>query len=184
MKIYTKTGDAGTTGLFGGARVSKASLRVDAYGTVDELNAHLGVAIAQLRHPRVPAELTRIQAELFCVGAELASNPDKSLQTGLPLVDEAAVLRLEGCIDDLEGELAPLTTFILPGGTAGAGQLHVARAVCRRAERLTVALAGAETVRGETLRYLNRLSDLLFVMARAENHASGVADVAWSGRAG
>ena len=184
MKLYTKTGDGGTTGLFGGARVSKANLRVDAYGTVDEVNAHLGLAAAQVSDDGLRASLIRIQGELFCVGAELASNPDKPLQTGLPMVDEAAVARLEQSIDQLEAALSPLTTFILPGGSVGAGQLHVARAVCRRAERLVVGLTEAApgSVRGETLRFLNRLSDLLFVMARFDNHKSGLKDVAWAGR--
>lgn len=182
MKLYTKTGDAGTTGLFGGARVSKASTRVDAYGAVDELNAVLGVVAAHAQSESVKTALPTIQGELFCVGAELASNPDKPLQATLPLVGDEAVTRLEHVIDQLEATLPPLTTFILPGGTAAAAHLHVARTVCRRAERRVVGLGTEATVRGETVRYLNRLSDLLFVMARHENLTSGVQDVAWSGR--
>lgn len=181
MKIYTKTGDAGDTGLFGGARVSKASARVAAYGDVDELNSWLGLARAAAA-PHLRDELQRIQGELFCVGAELSSNPDKPLQTGLPMVDDAAVARLEACIDQLEADLPALTTFILPGGSEGAARLHAARTVSRRAERHVVGLAQSARMRSELLRYLNRLSDLLFVMARSQNQADGVTDVPWEGR--
>lgn len=182
MKIYTKTGDAGDTGLFGGARVSKASLRVDAYGDVDELNSLLGQCACTARIDGVRQELISIQGELFCVGGELASNPDKSLQTGLPMVDDTGIERMEACIDRLEADLPPLTTFILPGGSPSASSLHLARTVCRRAERKAVALADGSVLRPEVLRYLNRLSDLLFVMARSENRAAGVADIPWEGR--
>jgi cob(I)alamin adenosyltransferase len=182
MKIYTKTGDKGDTGLFGGARASKASDRVTAYGEVDELNATLGVVRAHLA-PGVAldASLHAIQCDLFNVGAELATNPDKDIDIGVALVSEADVKRLEDLIDTLEQDLQPLKTFILPGGTQSAAFLHVSRTTCRRAERAAVRLAGEEKLRMEVIRYLNRLSDLLFVMARHENHRGGVADVPWQG---
>jgi cob(I)alamin adenosyltransferase len=184
MKIYTKTGDKGDTGLFGGARVSKASARVSAYGDVDELNSVLGVVIAH--QPEASRErkawLEHIQCDLFALGAELAKNPDKDVELGMPLLASADVARLEGHIDALDAQLAPLKTFILPGGSAAASFLHVARTTCRRAERAVVALAQAETVRNELVQYLNRLSDLLFTLARAENASANVSDVPWVGR--
>jgi len=184
MKIYTKTGDRGETGLFGGARVSKACARVNAYGDVDELNSVLGVVCAHLQDAARLAELRRIQSDLFAVGAELAKNPDKSVDLGVPLVAEADIERLERSIDACDQVLTPLKTFILPGGSMAAAFLHVARTTCRRAERLVVLLAQAETVRPELIRYLNRLSDLLFTLARAENQRAGIDDVPWIGREG
>ncbi|MDD9946527.1 MAG: cob(I)yrinic acid a,c-diamide adenosyltransferase [Myxococcales bacterium] len=181
MKIYTKTGDGGDTGLFGGARVSKADPRVDAYGDVDEANSALGMA-AEAVCQELRAELQRIQGELLCVGAELSSNPNKPLQTGLPLVDSAAIGRLEASIDRHEAELPPLTSFILPGGSRGGAALHLARAVMRRAERKVVCLANDAPIRPELLRYLNRLSDLLFVLARSQNQREGAPEIAWAGR--
>jgi cob(I)alamin adenosyltransferase len=182
MKIYTKTGDRGQTALFGGARVSKASLRVSAYGDVDELNSHLGVVCAHCTDAALGTRLREIQAELFSLGAELAKNPDKDVDLGVPGIADPEIERLEHDIDTFENELAPLKTFILPGGTPAAAFLHVARTACRRAERATVLLIDAEPVRAELLRYLNRLSDLLFVMARVANHRASVADVPWLGR--
>lgn len=182
MKIYTKTGDKGETGLFGGARASKASERVTAYGEVDELNATLGVVRAHSRDADLDAHLQEIQCELFNVGAELAKNPDKDVDLGVPLVAESDVQRLEGLIDTLERDLAPLKTFILAGGSPSAAFLHVSRTVCRRAERAVVRLAAQQPVRLELVRYLNRLSDLLFVMARHANHRAGIADLPWQGR--
>lgn len=182
MKIYTKTGDRGETALFGGARVSKASARVATYGDVDELNSFLGAARAAGVPERIDGELHRIQSELFSLGAELARVPGKDVDLGVPLIGDAEIGRLEACIDALEEDLAPLKTFVLPGGAAGASQLHVARTVCRRAERAVIALAGGEPVREELVRYLNRLSDLLFVMARSANASAGIADVPWLGR--
>lgn len=184
MKIYTKTGDRGETGLFGGARVSKASARVSAYGDVDELNSVLGVVVAQTADEAARAELRQIQGELFVLGAELAKNPDKQVDLGMPLLSEADVQRLERQIDALDQSLAPLKTFILPGGSVPAAFLHVARTTCRRAERAVVDLARAEPVREELIRYLNRLSDLLFTMARASNARAGEPDVPWVGRQG
>lgn len=189
MKIYTKTGDAGETGLFGGARVSKADLRVQAYGAVDELNSVVGVARAELARGELPDGelalgplLERIQMELFDVGAELATVPEKLGELSLPQVSGEAIAQLEAAIDQGEQELAPLQSFILPGGSASAAQLHLARTVCRRAERLLVALSAASTVRTEPTIYLNRLSDLFFVLARVANVRAGVADVEWKGR--
>jgi cob(I)alamin adenosyltransferase len=182
MKIYTKTGDRGDTGLFGGARVSKASMRVAAYGDVDELNSVLGVVCAHAADAARIDELRRIQCDLFVVGAELAKNPDKEVDLGMTLVSETDIQRLERAIDELDRTLAPLKTFILPGGSMAATFLHVARTTCRRAERAVVLLAQSETVRGELIRYLNRLSDLLFTLARAENQQAGIPDVPWIGR--
>jgi cob(I)alamin adenosyltransferase len=182
MKIYTKTGDRGDTGLFGGARVSKASLRVAAYGDVDELNSVLGVVCAHTTDAARLEALRRIQCELFVVGAELAKNPDKDVDLGMPLVAEADIQRLERAIDAVDQVLPPLKTFILPGGSMAAAFLHVARTTCRRAERSVVSLAQSEAVRAELIRYLNRLSDLLFTLARGENHHANIPDVPWIGR--
>ena len=185
MKIYTRTGDDGTTGLFGGARVSKAALRVEAYGTVDEANALVGKARVSLFLAKTALDLdplfARIQSDLFTLGAELATAPDKEAKLALKmkLVDEADGQALERAIDDAETGLAPLTNFVLPGGTTAAADLHVARCVVRRAERLLIALAATEPVRRECIVYLNRLSDLLFTLARRANHLAGVADVPW-----
>lgn len=182
MKIYTKTGDRGTTGLFGGTRVAKTHPRVRAYGEVDELNAVLGVARSVVQSEPVAELLQGIQSDLFDVGAELASVPERLNKGGVPMVTEVDVERLERAIDEHESRLEPLATFVLPGGASAAAHLHVARTVCRRAERAVIALHGEEPVRAEVLRYLNRLSDLLFVLARVANHDAGVADVPWVGR--
>ena len=184
MKIYTKTGDRGDTALFGGARVSKASQRVAAYGDVDELNSVLGVVVAHTTDEPSRAELRQIQSDLFVLGAELAKNPDKQVDLGMALIAEADVVRLEHQIDVLDQSLAPLKTFILPGGSVPAAFLHTARTTCRRAERAVVELAKTEPVREELIRYLNRLSDLLFTLARASNAHTGVPDVPWVGRQG
>lgn len=176
MKIYTKTGDAGETGLFGGQRVPKDALRVHAYGTVDECNAALGLARAAGLDPALDELLAQVQAQLFVVGSDLAT-PGESAH--IPRVGEAEVAFLERAIDALEEGLEPLRQFILPGGTAGAAQLHLARTVCRRAERWVVSLAQAEPINGQALIYLNRLSDFLFVLARAANARAGVPDVPW-----
>jgi cob(I)alamin adenosyltransferase len=171
MKIYTRTGDAGATSLFGGARVAKNDPRIEAYGTVDELNSFIGVARAAWNDSPIDAELHRVQSDLFDIGAQLAS-PGMERFGG---VAELRIEALEHGIDAMEGELAPLKTFILPGGTLAAAQLHVARTVCRRAERLIVAL-GEE---GTTIRYINRLSDYLFVAARFANAKAGIPDTPW-----
>lgn len=181
MKIYTRTGDQGETGLFGGPRVPKDHTRIEAYGTVDELNAELGLARAELKDPSladIDALLGRVQHHLFDIGAELAT-PDP-VTKGTALLAGSHIELLEQAIDTHDGELTPLKQFILPGGTRAAAQLHVARCVCRRAERVVVSLAGLEAVREEPVRYLNRLSDLLFTIARVVNHRVGEGDVPWN----
>lgn len=183
MKIYTKTGDRGETGLFGGARVSKASLRVDTYGEIDELNSVLGLARCDVADVNSAALLEVVQSQLFNLGAELSTAPDSKVALGIPLVSEEEIAALEAAIDRAETELPALKTFVMPGGSRGAAQLHLARTVCRRAERKLVLMAASESVRDEAVRYLNRLSDALFVLARLENLRAGIADVPWiSGR--
>jgi len=179
VKIYTRTGDKGETGLLGGVRVKKHDPRIEAYGTVDELNAVLGVVRAEQPSLRVDQILEHVQNELFAVGAELATPTSAGAHFGR--VEESHVARLEEMIDLCEAELAPLKNFILPGGCPTAAQLHLARTVCRRAERLVVALAETAAVSSHIVVYLNRLSDLLFVLARFENARASVADVKWSG---
>ncbi|MEX2027692.1 MAG: cob(I)yrinic acid a,c-diamide adenosyltransferase, partial [Pirellulaceae bacterium] len=173
------TGDAGETGLFGGPRVRKDDLRIAAYGTVDELNAFLGLARCESLPAEIGATMERVQNELFAVGAELAT-PDPA-KHGLELIQEPHIQALEREIDALETKLTPLTQFILPGGNRGAALLHVARAVCRRAERhvVTLATTASENVSPRIIRYLNRLSDYLFVAARAANCLAGVAETPW-----
>ncbi len=184
MKIYTKTGDEGETGLFGGARVSKASLRVAAYGDVDELNSAIGWARVAVSNADLDALLNRIQNDLFEVGAELGSTADRKSKGGLPLIAEAQVQSLERAIDKYEEGPPALESFVLPGGSEIAARFHLARCICRRAERKVVALGAEETLRGELFRYLNRLSDLLFTLARYANHAAAVQDIPWKGQGG
>jgi cob(I)alamin adenosyltransferase len=184
MKIYTKTGDAGETGLFGGARVSKASLRVEAYGEVDELNSAIGWARVAVSSSELDVLLNQIQNDLFEVGAELGSTAERKQKSAMPLIDEARVQALESAIDKYEEGPPPLTSFVLPGGSEQAARFHLTRCICRRAERSIVALAAEDTVRGEVLRYVNRLSDLLFILARHANHATGVEDIPWKGLSG
>lgn len=179
MKIYTKTGDDGTTGLFGGGRVRKDDARVESYGTVDELNAVLGVARATGLGTACHEILGRAQVDLFALGAELATVPGKEEKLPMARLESGDAERLERAIDVAEEGLPPLTNFILPGGSPQAATLHLARTVCRRAERGVIALG---TVRSELVVYLNRLSDLLFVLARRENFERGVADVPWAPR--
>jgi len=183
MKIYTKTGDDGQTGLFGGERVLKSDARVDAYGNVDETNACLGVARAAGLSPALDSMLERIQSQLFVLGAELATPVGHRARLGLPLLGAAEVAELERDIDQLEADLPALQTFVLPAGSPGASALHLARTVCRRAERGVVAIYDVAQLRPEVVVYLNRLSDLLFVMARHENQAARLPDVAWAPRA-
>ena len=177
MKIYTKTGDAGDTGLFGGPRVRKDCARIEAYGTVYELNAVLGMARAEALTSDVDLLMARVQNELFELGAELATPDAQDKKTAT--LSEANVAALERAIDEHEALLAPLKQFILPGGTRGAALLHLARTVCRRAERRVITLAASEAVAATPVVYLNRLSDLLFVLARSVNQAAGRADVPW-----
>ncbi len=179
MKIYTKTGDGGETGLFGGRRVPKDHLRIEAYGTVDELNALLGQARAANGQKEVDELLALLQHHLFVLGADLAT-PRQGTKASVPRLREEDILQLESRIDAMEETLAPLTSFILPGGTPLAASLHVARTVCRRAERHAVALAHVEDIGPQAIPYLNRLSDLLFVLARFVNHISGTPEVKWS----
>ena len=180
MKIYTRTGDDGTTGLYGGARVPKDDPRVEAYGTVDETNAAIGLVRAAALPAEVDAVLAKAQSTLFDVGAALATPSDRA--KAVATIGEDDVTALEDAIDALEARLAPLQTFVLPGGTEAAARLHVARTICRRAERLVVSLASHETVSPLIVRWLNRLSDLLFVQARYANHVAKVPDVPWVGR--
>ena len=183
MKIYTKRGDRGETDLLGGGRVSKDCARVEAYGSVDELNACLGRCAAESAHDDLCEIIRDIQSSLFDLGSYLAS-PDagRREEGSTPQPEDSDVERLEAHIDALEGELEPLKCFILPGGIPAAATLHLARTICRRAERCEIALHKAEPLSAAALRYLNRLSDLLFVMARVENRRAGVADVEWVGR--
>ena len=177
--IYTKTGDNGQTGLFDGTRVSKADARVDAYGEVDEVNAWLGVVRAHAPDHDLDQMLDRIQRDLFALGARLADPRHKiAARVEKADLDSADVARLEGWIDALETELPPLRRFILAGGRPPGAMLHLARTVCRRAERRVVGL-GADEVDPQVVVYLNRLSDLLFVMARAANRRAGLEESVW-----
>ncbi len=181
MRIYTRTGDKGDTGLFGGGRVPKNHPRVEAYGDVDELNAILGLARSVESMPRVDEILIPIQRDLFSIGALLATPIPEKVQQQLEKarIDDDRIAQLERAIDDGEAELEPLHSFIVPGGTFKASTLHVARTVCRRAERKVIALQGEVDVPGIVVRYLNRLSDLLFVLARVANRRGGAAEVTW-----
>ena len=181
LKIYTKTGDAGTTGLFGGGRVAKDHPRVEAYGDVDELNAALGLARSIESLPRVDEVLVPLQRDLFAIGALLATPDPQKMREQLAKarVDEERVAQLERAIDDCDAELEPLKAFILPGGSPKAAALHVARTVCRRAERRVVSLQQTVEIPGLVVIYLNRLSDLLFVLARVANLRAGAGEVTW-----
>ena len=179
MKIYTKTGDKGETGLYGGARVSKDDVRVAAYGTVDEANAALGVARAYYADKAVNDDLETVQNVLFDVGADLATPQDSKYRSQVTAIDEGDVRDLERLIDRYDGELEDLKSFILPGGHEAAAALHFARTVVRRAERDVVTLTRHEAVNPQVAIYLNRLSDLLFVMARVVNMRMGVSETRW-----
>jgi cob(I)alamin adenosyltransferase len=183
VKIYTKRGDQGETDLLGGGRVSKDDMRVEAYGAVDELNACLGQCAAATAHEDLRGLTLSIQSMLFDLGGYLAAPDDaRREKSGVVQPESSDIEALETHIDALEEELEPLKCFILPGGAAAAAAYHLARTVCRRAERRAVALCRAEPLSAESLRYLNRLSDLLFVMARVENRRAGIADIEWVGR--
>jgi cob(I)alamin adenosyltransferase len=181
-KIYTRTGDDGTTALGLGARVPKDALRVDCYGTVDELNAALGVVVALPAPTGIREDLMRIQNDLFHLGADLCVTEEQKSSRPLPRIEERHVLWLEEIIDRRNENLAPLANFVLPGGSPAAAQLHVARTICRRGERLLVALARREAVGEWALPYLNRLSDALFVLSREANQLAGVAEPLWDSR--
>ncbi len=180
MKIYTRRGDRGETDLFGGDRVSKDALRVESYGAVDELNAALGVCAAECAESDVRALLEELQCTLFSIGSYLAT-PEASqrAKAGIPEPSDSDVGALESRIDRIEAELPPLDRFILPGGTRAAADFQLARAICRRAERRVVALHRQDPLSDALLRYLNRLSDLLFVLARLANHRAGVKEPEW-----
>jgi cob(I)alamin adenosyltransferase len=179
VKIYTKTGDEGETALFGGTRVLKSDARVDAYGEVDELNAWLGLARSQQPGAEIDAMLEAMQRDLFAIGAALADPRRKiAARVEKAVLSADAIGRLEEWIDGLEASLPPLRRFLLPGGSAAGAALHVARTVCRRAERRIVAL-GPDAVEPIVLTYMNRISDLLFVLARSANHRAGAAEVEW-----
>jgi len=182
-KVYTRTGDDGTTALGGGQRLPKDDPRIVAYGTVDELNSVIGVALSCGLEPLITAALTRIQNELFHLGSDLCVLEEDKETMPLPTVGEHHVLGLEALVDELSRDLEPLQNFVLPGGSTAAANLHVARTVCRRAERNLVTLAASQKIGTSTLRYLNRLSDALFVMARWENAQKKVPDVLWDSRA-
>jgi cob(I)alamin adenosyltransferase len=179
MKLYTKTGDDGTTGLFGGARVPKTSARVAAYGTVDETNAAIGVARACRPEAVIDDVLSRLQSDLFALGAELACAPGRESKLRLRLLGNPDIEALERAIDDADAACPPLASFVLPGGSPAAAALHFARTVCRRAERAVLGIEEAEP-RRELVVYLNRLSDLLFALARRANVCAGVVDVPWA----
>lgn len=185
MKIYTRTGDRGETGLFGGQRVRKDHTRVEAYGEVDELNAVVGWAVARLQadgDAELAERLRLVQADLLALGANLATPAPEDggrPSAHIPPLPSARIAEMEEWIDAAETELEPLRSFILPGGTEAAARLHVARTVCRRAERRVIALAAEAHLDPGTVRYLNRLSDLLFVLARLANHRAGTEDVQW-----
>lgn len=180
MKLYTKRGDAGLTDLIGGTQVGKAHLRVQAYGSVDELNAALGLSLANCLIDAIKAPLITAQHRLFDLGAQLATPPaDPPAPQPKPRITADHVRQVETQIDAISGLLTPLARFILPGGCELAARLHLARTVCRRAERLVVALAQSDTVDPQALIYLNRMSDLLFALARLANEDAGCGDVPW-----
>lgn len=185
MKIYTKTGDKGETSLYGGTRVSKAAARVESYGTLDELNAFIGLAKAEISDEKVLSQLQKIQFDLFTVGSEAATPTDKLIlangKSRLDLmISEKEITELELWMDDLDAELEPLRFFILPSGGKAAATVHVCRTVCRRAERSMVFLRETEEVRPELIKYLNRLSDYLFVLARYISKISGEKEDYWN----
>ncbi len=182
-KVYTRTGDDGSTALGGGQRLPKDARRIEAYGTVDELNSAIGTALAGEIGESSSEPLAQIQNDLFHLGSDLCILEEDKQRMPVPRIEKRHIERLEAWIDALSAALPPLENFILPGGSTGAAALHLARTVCRRAERRIVALAREEAVGEHAIAYLNRLSDLLFVMARAENYRRGVEDVLWDSRA-
>lgn len=182
-KIYTGKGDEGKTRLSSGQLVKKNEARVRSYGTVDELNSHIGLALTMNLAEPLATELKRIQNELFHLGSDLSFIADESGNRHIPQIEARHVAKMEEIIDSLNDQVGPLENFILPGGTQGSAQLHVARTVCRRAEREVSELAEKEPVGPFVLQYLNRLSDALFIMARYENHSKGVQEPLWDSKA-
>ena len=185
MKIYTKTGDKGTTALFGGTRVPKHHIRIESYGTVDELNSHIGLIRDQEIDKHYKSILTHIQNKLFTVGAILATDPEKAtLKSGkdrlnIPKINEEDILLLEKEMDEMNDQLPPMTHFVLPGGHQTVSFCHIARCVCRRGERLASALNDLEPIQADTLKYLNRLSDYLFVLARKLSKDLQAEEIKW-----
>ncbi len=187
MKIYTKTGDQGQTGLMGGKRVSKNSLRIEAIGQVDELNAAIGLVLAHLKQAKIAHKkgcaqiqemLQQIQHDLFSLGADLATPTPR---TQIPRIQPAQIKQLENWIDELDAKLPPLKNFILPGGSIQAAHLHLARTICRRGERTIVSLQNKEKLNPQIVPYLNRLSDLLFILARLTNQLQKITEEKWQG---
>ncbi len=180
MKIYTKGGDKGETGLFGGDRVSKSSERIEAYGTIDELNSFIGLAVIEVKSEDIKKLLLTIQSQLFTVGSDLATPlNEKNKKYDIPRVPEKFFEEAENQIDKFDAQLEPLQNFILPGGTKSASLLNVCRTICRRAERRVVALDASSKTGENIIIFLNRLSDLFFVLARYENMISGIPDTIW-----
>ena len=179
MKIYTRTGDQGETSLFGAGRVGKGHVRVEAFGTVDELNAAIGWAATRVSDRTTRERLEALQHDLFAIGAELATEPKNTTDSSSVSIEDSEISKLEAWIDEATSAVPALSNFILPGGAEAGTRLHVARACCRRAERAVVHLAHHETVWPAIPRYLNRLSDLLFAWARQVNHAAGQPEIVW-----
>lgn len=186
FKIYTKTGDKGSTSLIGGVRVPKNHIRIESYGTVDELNSQLGLVNDLTNQSLISEWIREVQDRLFTIGSELATSPTKEVKMKLPDLHESDVQWLEERIDEMNQELPEMRSFILPGGHAGASACHVARCICRRAERICVAMTEETEINPPVheliVRYLNRLSDFLFVLARYIAHINGVADLPWRAR--
>lgn len=182
MKIYTKTGDTGQTALIGGRRVSKAELRIDAYGTVDELNAWLGLLRDQTANTSRVGLLADIQDRLFTIGAELATDPDKAIRKALPAIVESDVVRLEESMDAMDADLPELRAFVLPGGHQSVSFCHLARTVCRRCERVIIALNAQEPIDPLVIQYINRLSDYLFVLGRKLTQELAADEIEWKPR--
>ncbi|MGC4231648.1 MAG: cob(I)yrinic acid a,c-diamide adenosyltransferase [Niabella sp.] len=182
FKIYTKTGDKGKTSLIGGTKVSKSHLRIESYGTVDELNAHIGLCKDLLKEATAVPVLQDIQNKLFIIGAALACDPDKPVKVTLPNLQESDCELLEKEIDQMDAALEPMKFFILPGGDVTISQLHIARCICRRAERCCVRLEEVSPIAPLIIQYLNRLSDYLFVLARYTGHLLKVPDIPWKPR--
>jgi cob(I)alamin adenosyltransferase len=181
MKIYTKTGDGGETGLFGGERVSKNSQRINAYGTIDELNAYIGLAITEVKDEKVKTDLQKIQKQLFTVGTDLATpNNEETKKLRIDRTPSSFYEEIEKLIDDYDSKLDELKNFILPGGSKCAALLHICRTICRRAEREVVSLSDAVKIENNIIILLNRLSDLLFVLSRFENKVSNHPDIIWN----
>lgn len=185
MKIYTKTGDDGSTGLYGGTRVPKFNIRIEAYGTVDELNSHVGLIKDQINNDMISNELLKIQNDLFTLGAMMATPKEKEIlksgkeRLNIPKIDKVAIEVLEKVIDKMNETIPPMNHFVLPGGSVLVSNCHIARCVCRRAERISVALSKQESIDSVILTYLNRLSDYLFVLARKLTYDDNIEETPW-----